>query len=780
MSAAGQMQANVLKLRENQPPPAWRSNLGEHGADWIVNLGDRVLVSTMYGEPSYYTRSFGLAAPHYGPLVLVEASSGRPLWRKDRRDRPCDVVAVEPVIVLHSQDENGAVLFEGLDRTTGVTLWTHEARADQAFAATASPPELVIAAKSGDDLVRVRTVGLADGRGRWSRTVPGAKGPAGAAMLLQAGPILIVLGDTVSALESASGEVLWRAALPGQCSLATKAVVDGDGLYLSTGANLALLSLREGKLLWQQPLEGEPDVLSPSSDAVLVVSSSDNGSVVAGWLHAFDPKTGRPRWSHALSAPLHSVPLSTPRAVYYTTASGLVGVNMATGAQLFSTPWDTPGTSDELPDLLLVRGKTVVVARETGIWAYAAQNGTAVWAVSDFGGNNYVRAHALEGMRGAAQLGGDPALAQKAATGTAAVVTMPLGQRGPPGYVQMAQERWRSTRASRTSTAGERMRAADYAQHVTKSYQGAMRTQATIGVVGAGVAAAVAVFGAMYGAYKAKETFETIAQRWAIAATQAAAFHFSSISGGLYVRPFRRAEGAGLKVVDLDTGNAADLYLTPGLVRSDFISTLDLQPPLYAVADDQQTLYVVGTGLNPAQAPKYQWRVGYTEWEVPYPCILSYDLRQLHYVDVRAARLERDKAKQAQQAQQAQQTQQAWQSHHGGLAPTGKQDLGLTAELFAAIMKNDLAAASDLLKKGADPNAEMSTMPLLVLAVGGHHADAVKLLLEFGADPNLSYLNVSIVETARQQGDSEIVRLLMQARNARAGRGALAPSPGDN
>jgi len=771
MSAAIQMQANALKLKGIQPPPAWRSNLGEHGADLVMDLGDRILVGTMYGEPSYYTRSFGGAAPHYGPLLMLDANSGRPVWRKVRRDLPTDVVAVEPVIVLRSLDQNGAVIFEGVEPKTGVTLWTRTAQSDQAFTTTHSPAQLVIAAKSGKDIVAVQAIGLEDGLARWSRRMSiaraqgieaqGAAGPSGgAAMLLQSGSILVVVGDSLTGLETASGEERWTAALPGQFTEATKAVVDAANLYLGTGSNLALLSLRDGKVSWLHAIESEPLLLNPTSDAVLAISSADHGGVIVYILHAFDPKSGRLLWSHTMSAPINSVLLSTPKVVYYTTALGLVGVNMATGAKIFDQPFEVAETLEALPDLLRLRGENVVVARESGIAAFSAQSGAPVWAISDFGGEDYTTDHARKGKQRAARaaqflLSANPALKPKAPTGPGIGATMPALKLSTPAYVQMAQEHWRSTQASPTSTAGERMRAADYAEHTITSYQSSLRTQATIGAVGAGVAAGVEVFGAAYAAYKTKQLFETVAQRWAIAEAQAGVFHFNSIAGEFGFRPFRRPEGTGLMIVDLDSGGQSDLYLTPAPGPLTFISTLDLQPPLYCVAGDRQTLYVVGTGLNPTQVPDYLWRVGYTEWEVPYPGILSYDLRQLHFVDQRSVRIEHEKAKQAQDRKVA---------------------------LLTAIVKHDLVTATELLKTGVDPNFESTTQltPPLVHAVGGHHTDAVKLLLDYGADPNIASFGLPIVEVAQRQGDSEIVRLLNQARSERTRHSASPKGRNDN
>src|SRR5208283_5514922 len=187
----------------------------------------------------------------------------------------------------------------------------------------------------------------------------------------------------------------WTTGLLGQFNEATKAVIDGPNLYLATDASLSLLGLQDGKYLWQQPADIAPDVLEPTGEAVLTVArkqTPDGGSYL---LRALDPRSGRPRWSHAMSGVIHSVLLVTQKAVYYTTLTRFVGVSMATGAVIFDQPLALAGTMNDLPDLLSLRNQRILVARESGITAFSLPGGAPAWTITDYGGESYTQASGL-------------------------------------------------------------------------------------------------------------------------------------------------------------------------------------------------------------------------------------------------------------------------------------------------------------------------------------------------------------------------------------------------
>ena len=661
-SLVSHMETTIRTIGPGQPSPLWRSGLGAHGADLVVNLGDRILLGTMYGKQDYYSRSIGVAMPQFGPLESLDPQSGRVLWRKERKNLPGGVytlVAVEPVLVLRGQEKEGTAFYDGIDLTTGATLWEQRAGVGHSFAVVTSPDELVIAEASGRGPT-VRAIALRDGAMKWTRTLSDVQAPARTEQrpgpvsppvrLLQSGSDVIAVGSAVTALASSTGEPRWTVALQGQFSEATKAVLDGPNLYLATDASLSLLGLQDGKCLWQQPADVAPDVIEPTSEAVLTVARRqipDGGSYV---LRAFDPRSGQPRWGHAMSGAIHSVLLVTQKAAYYTTLTRFIGVSMATGAVIFDQPLSLAGAMNDLPDLLVLRGQHVLVARETGITAFSVPGGAPAWTITDFGGESYTQSSGLTMLDGFSHFSeivrAAEAAAKKAPAPGAAIGAVPAN-RPTPAYVQMAQDHWRSVQSSSLSTHQERIHAADVAINATASYQRTLRTQADLQLGAAVAMAGIQVFTAIYTSYKLNQMQETGVHRARLKIDQASTFHFRSILDALYVRPFHRPEGWGVIVVDLDTGRSADLWLTPGWpidAGAAIIGTVqDLQPALFATDSNQQTLYVVGTGLNPAVWETYRWHSGKYDWVIPYPAIMSFDLRQLRFAEPNQGMLRRSK-----------------------------------------------------------------------------------------------------------------------------------------
>lgn len=83
---------------------------------------------------------------------------------------------------------------------------------------------------------------------------------------------------------------------------------------------------------------------------------------------------------------------------------------------------------------------------------------------------------------------------------------------------------------------------------------------------------------------------------------------------------------------------------------------------------------------------------------------------------------------------------------------------------------SDMAEFRRLLEAGADPNeCDTKGNPLLMLAAENHHAEAVKLLLEFGADTEIcgamewTALHAAVATDKGRAEQAECVRLLLQA-----------------
>ena len=104
-----------------------------------------------------------------------------------------------------------------------------------------------------------------------------------------------------------------------------------------------------------------------------------------------------------------------------------------------------------------------------------------------------------------------------------------------------------------------------------------------------------------------------------------------------------------------------------------------------------------------------------------------------------------------------------------GVSSTQQQDEALVLHSG----QGDLQQVSDLLGKGADPNASITTEEgggtALVGAASAGHADVVKALIEAGADVNLTWYplpgqgGISPLVTASSGGHKEVVIMLLEA-----------------
>ena len=87
-------------------------------------------------------------------------------------------------------------------------------------------------------------------------------------------------------------------------------------------------------------------------------------------------------------------------------------------------------------------------------------------------------------------------------------------------------------------------------------------------------------------------------------------------------------------------------------------------------------------------------------------------------------------------------------------------------QLIEAVTKNDLKAVQQLLKEGANVDAQDARgRTALLAAVEGHHLESTKVLLEAGADVNIQdYKQDSPLLLAGAEGTVEIMKLILQAK----------------
>lgn len=191
-------------------------------------------------------------------------------------------------------------------------------------------------------------------------------------------------GDEVmTAIDAASGKVLWRTAYPAAFEMSSAAKSHGPGpkatpvffngrLYaIGMAGHVTAYDAATGKQLWQKPGSTPLPMytshsFSPVVDRGLVifhVGGHDKGAITA-----FDLNTGAEKWSWAGDGPGYGSPILADfggvRQLVTITQSKLVGIDVGTGALLWERPFASSNFTNSITPLRV--GESVVVWNNNG------------------------------------------------------------------------------------------------------------------------------------------------------------------------------------------------------------------------------------------------------------------------------------------------------------------------------------------------------------------------------------------------------------------------------
>lgn len=210
------------------------------------------------------------------------------------------------------------------------------------------------------------------------------------------------LGDneTMTALDAATGRVIWQAGYPAPFTMnpATKQHGPGpkstpiffDGRLYSIGmtGTVTAWDAATGKRVWQKPGTG-PEMLytthafSPLVDegrVIFHVGGNDKGA-----LTAFDLASGDVRWAWAGDGPGYASPvvatMDGTRQLITPTQTKIVGVDASTGALLWERPLIHQFVSNAITPL--VAGRTIIVAGTGPLFAFAVARRGTQWTTEE-------------------------------------------------------------------------------------------------------------------------------------------------------------------------------------------------------------------------------------------------------------------------------------------------------------------------------------------------------------------------------------------------------------
>jgi outer membrane protein assembly factor BamB len=206
--------------------------------------------------------------------------------------------------------------------------------------------------------------------------------------------------EVMSALDAASGKVLWRtgyeapfrpmaaAARHGAGPKSTPTYANGRLFSLGMTGIVTAFDAATGRQLWQRPAtKAQPlyhTAMSPVVDGDLMIVHVGGPGDAA--LTAFETATGAVRWAWTDDSPAYGSPIvvtlaGTLQVVTFTHRS-LIGVSAATGELLWRRPFRTP--SDTTAQTPIVHRDTIIqTGRGNGVTAFRVLRGDAGWTTED-------------------------------------------------------------------------------------------------------------------------------------------------------------------------------------------------------------------------------------------------------------------------------------------------------------------------------------------------------------------------------------------------------------
>jgi outer membrane protein assembly factor BamB len=216
--------------------------------------------------------------------------------------------------------------------------------------------------------------------------------------------------EVMTALDPATGKVLWRTSYPASFKLTPAAARHGAGpkstptfaagrlFTLGMSGLVTAFDAQSGKQLWQHPAPPiQPQyhtAMSPVVEGNLVIVHI--GGQDRGALTAFDVSTGQVRWQWEGDGPAYGSPLVVDlagvRQVVTFTQKLFVGVSVKSGELLWQRPFTTPSsTTAQTP--IIHKDLVIQTGRENGITAFRVVRKGTAYATEDVWRTEEVSTH---------------------------------------------------------------------------------------------------------------------------------------------------------------------------------------------------------------------------------------------------------------------------------------------------------------------------------------------------------------------------------------------------
>ena len=326
------------------------------------------------------------SAPDYGPLYLINTSTGEVKWEYDRDDLTggsYSLLFVDPLIILLGVDQSSARLV-ALDPESGRKVWDEKVDTPYGLAGVPDQDQLVFAFRDGSSY-EARVLDLATGNAMIEIDLPsGAFSDTTHISICVEDSTALLIGRSIVAVDLADGSIIGTLDIPVRAPDPASTVFLTDGILAWDAQEITYIDQTLNEVRWiVTPDDGPIRTATVSSGHIVLVTGTEQ-SVMS----LLDPATGQQVWSHPIAGRIVS-PIATSDDLFIcTTDSTVVGVTAADGRTAFISPFPPDMASGSpsfaeimgLPDVLRIEEDVLFVARErSGIAAFDLPGGTLRW-----------------------------------------------------------------------------------------------------------------------------------------------------------------------------------------------------------------------------------------------------------------------------------------------------------------------------------------------------------------------------------------------------------------
>jgi len=326
------------------------------------------------------------SAPDYGPIYLIDTSTGEVKWEYDRDDLSggsYSLLFVDPLIVLLGVDQSSARLV-ALDPESGRKVWDEKVDTPYGLAEVPDQNRLILAFRDGSSF-KSRILDLTTGNTVIEIDLPSdAFSDSTHISIYVEDATALLVGRSIVAVDLGDGSIVRTVDIPITAPEPASTIFLTDGILAWDAQDITYLDRTLNEVRWTVTPDNEPIRTAAVSSGHIVLVTGVEQSVMS----LLDLATGQQVWSHTIAGRIVSPIATSDNLFLCTTDSTVVGVTVADGRTAFVSPFPSDMASGSptfaeimgLPDVLRVEDGVLFVARErSGIAAFDLPDGTLRW-----------------------------------------------------------------------------------------------------------------------------------------------------------------------------------------------------------------------------------------------------------------------------------------------------------------------------------------------------------------------------------------------------------------